>query len=85
MLRRLFTLGLGRAYPRGWGAALAWFLLGLGAGLLLMALAGCSGVYDSQTPDSTRKESLRVQPQPFTVAPDGRISGGACFRSEAHE
>lgn len=78
MLRRLFTLGLGRAYPRGWGAALAWFLLGLGAGLLLMALAGCRAA-------ATGKDSLRVDPKPFTVDSNGRVTGGACFSSEAHE
>ena len=38
MLRTIFTFGLGRAYPRGWGANLAWFLLGVGVGVVGMAV-----------------------------------------------
>ena len=46
--------------------------------VLLSSCIGCSTA-------RTVKDSLTVDPKPFTVAPDGRVTGSACFRSDAHE
>lgn len=85
---RCSTCGRLRTRATRWQRLAAWGILVFSIGLLMGLLAaamGCSVVYDSQTTDRTVKDSLTVDPKPLTVAPDGRVTGGACFKSEAHE